>query len=308
MTWLNKLFQLREKSDGEVVKPFLDHLEDLRWTLIKMISTLITGMTLSFFFRKWLFWVMTEPLRVISPNPLEVLIFTKPAESIMLSLTLAFYAGIVLTFPILLFFLLEFILPALTSREKRFVMPGIGIGFVLFLGGVVACYYLVLPQTMQWLYSDSVSLGIKPTWIASEYFSFVTRMCFGFGVLGELPPVMIVLALLGVVTHEWLSKTRIYAIVIILALAAFIAPTPDPMTFLMLGIPIIIFYELCIWIIWLLERKRRKKEKLERELKEKEEEAWRERRRDEEKRRRKEQEEEERLRKERGEENGDQTQ
>jgi sec-independent protein translocase protein TatC len=308
MTWLNKLFQLREKSDGEVVKPFLDHLEDLRWTLIKMISTLMTGMMLSFFFRKWLFWVMTEPLRAISPNPLEVLIFTKPAESIMLSLTLAFYAGIVLTFPILLFFLLEFILPALTKQEKRYVMPGIAVGFILFLAGVVACYFLVLPQTMKWLYSDSVSLGIRPTWIASEYFSFVTRMCFGFGLLGELPPVMIVLALLGVVSHEWLAKTRVYAIVIILALAAFVAPTPDPKTFLMLGLPIILFYELCIWIIWLLERNRRKKEKLERERLEKEEEEWRQKRREEEKRHRQEQEEEERLRKERGEENGDQTQ
>lgn len=308
MSWLNKLFQLREKTDGDVVKPFLDHLEDLRWMLIKMVSTLVAGMVVSFFFRTELFSVMIDPLHAISSNPREVLIFTKPAESIMLSLTLAFYAGIILTFPILLFFLLEFILPALTRKEKKFVMPGIGIGFILFLTGVVACYYLVLPQTMHWLYADSVKLGIKPTWIASEYFSFVTRLCFGFGLLGELPPVMTVLAMLGVVTHAWLAKTRAYAVVIILALAAFIAPTPDPMTFLMLGIPIILFYEICIWIIWLLERNRRKKEKLERERLEKEEEEWQQRRRDEEKRRRKEQEEEERQRKASGEENGDQTQ
>ena len=308
MSWLNKLFQLREKSDGEVVKPFLEHLEDLRWTLIKLVSTLAAGMTLSFFFRTWLFWVMTEPLRVVSPNPVDVLIFTKPAESIMLSLTLAFYAGIILTFPILLYFLLEFVLPALTRREKKLVMPGIAIGFVLFVGGVAACYFLVLPQTMKWLYSDSLSLGIRPTWIASEYFSFVTRMCFGFGLLGELPPVITLLAAFGLVTYALLARTRIYAIVIILALAAFIAPTPDPMTFLMLGIPIILFYELCIWIVWLLERKRRKQEKIEAALKEKEEEEWRQKRRDDEKRRRQEQEEEERQRKERGEENGDQTQ
>jgi sec-independent protein translocase protein TatC len=261
MNWLNKLFQLREKSDGEVIKPFLDHMEDLRWTLIKMISTLVTGMTFSFFFRKWLFWVMTEPLRAISPTPLEVLIFTKPAESIMLSLTLAFYAGIILTFPILLYFLLEFVLPALTHREKKLVLPGIAIGFLLFLGGVVACYFLVLPQTMKWLHADSVSLGIRPTWIASEYFSFVTRMCFGFGLLGELPPVMTLLAALGVVSYAWLANTRAYAIVIILALAAFIAPTPDPMTFLLLGVPIILFYEVCIWIVWLLERRRNRRRK-----------------------------------------------
>jgi sec-independent protein translocase protein TatC len=265
MSWLNKLFQLREKSDGEVIKPFLDHMEDLRWTLIKMITTLISGMTLSFFFRKWLFHVMTEPLRVISPNPMDVLIFTHPAESITTSLTLAFYGGIVITFPILLYFLLEFVLPALTRQEKKWVMPGIAVGFFLFIAGVVTCYLFVLPQTMKWLYSDATSLGIKPTWIATDYFSFVSRMCFGFGLLGELPPIMAVLAALGIVTHAFLNKTRAYAVVIILALAAFIAPTPDPMTFLMLGLPIIAMYEVCIWIAWLLERRRDKKDKEDKE-------------------------------------------
>jgi sec-independent protein translocase protein TatC len=260
MSWLNKalnkIFHLREQSNGEAIKPFLDHLEDLRWTLIKIITTLASGMVISFGFRKWLFDAMTEPLRVIAPNPLEVLIFTKPAESITVSLSLAFYAGIVITFPILLFFLLEFVLPALTRQEKKYVLPGIAIGFVLFLAGVVACYFLVLPQTMKWLYSDSIHLGIKPTWIVGDYFSFVTRLCLGFGLLGELPPVMAVLAALGIVTYEWLARTRVYAIVIILALAAFIAPTPDPLTFLMLGLPIILLYEICIWIAWLLERRR----------------------------------------------------
>lgn len=301
MNWIDKLlkkvFRLREDADGEVVKPFLDHMEDLRWTLIKMIGTLMSGMILSFCFRKWLFNVMTEPLRVISPNPVDVLIFTKPAESIMLSLTLAFYAGIVLTFPILLFFLLEFVLPALTRGEKKYVLPGILVGFVLFLAGVASCYYFVLPQTLKWLYADSVSLGIRPTWIASDYFSFVTRLCLGFGLLAELPPVMTVLAALGVVTHEWLVKTRVYAIVIILALAAFVAPTPDPMTFLMLGIPIIALYEICICAAWLIERRRRKREREERERLEREEEEWLHKKREDEKRRRKEEEEEEARRK-----------
>src|SRR6266853_2677138 len=152
MTWLDKLlkklFRLREQSDGAIVKPFLDHLEDLRWTLIKMISVLMGGMTASFIFRKWLFNVMTDPLRVISSKPTDVLIFTGPADSIMVSLTLAFYAGIIITFPLLLFFLLEFVLPALTRKEKKYVLPGILTGFVLFIAGVFACYRVVLPQMM----------------------------------------------------------------------------------------------------------------------------------------------------------------
>ncbi len=301
MNWLDQLlkrvFRLRETSDGEVVKPFLDHMEDLRWTLIKMISTLVTGMMLSFFFRKWLFNVMTEPLRVISSKPTDVLIFTGPADSIMVSLTLAFYAGIIITFPLLLFFLLEFVLPALTRGEKKYVLPGILAGFVLFIGGVAACYFLVLPQTLKWLYKDAMDLGVQPKWMVRDYFSFVTRLCLGFGLLAELPPVMTVLAAIGIVTHEWLAKTRVYAIVIILALAAFIAPTPDPLTFLMLGLPIIVLYEICIWVAWLIERRRRKREAEERERLEREEEEWRQKRREEEKLRRKEEEDEEARRK-----------
>src|SRR5258707_3156970 len=159
MNWLDQLlkrvFRLRETSDGEVVKPFLDHMEDLRWTLIKMISTLVTGMMLSFFFRKWLFTVMTEPLRVISSKPTDVLIFTGPADSIMVSLTLAFYAGIIITFPLLLFFLLEFVLPALTRGEKKYVLPGILAGFVLFIGGGAAWQFLVVPHTLPGLYLEA---------------------------------------------------------------------------------------------------------------------------------------------------------
>lgn len=262
MNWLDKVlkkvFKIREDADGEVIKPFLDHLEDLRWTLIKMIGTLSAGMVLSFFFRKWLFDVMIEPLRVISEDPTSILIFTGPADSIMVSLTLAFYAGIILTFPLLLYFLLEFVLPALTRQEKKYVLPGILLGFGLFIGGVLACYYFVLPQTMKWLHTDAISLGVKPTWMVRDYFSFVTRLCLGFGLLIEVPPVMTVLAALGFISHAWLVKTRAYAIVAILLLAAFIAPTPDPMTFLMLGIPVIAFYEVCIWIVWLIERRRAK--------------------------------------------------
>ncbi len=260
-TLLKKVFKIREDSNGEVVKPFLDHLEDLRWTILKMVGTLAAGMVLSFLFRDWLFAVMTEPLRAISDDPKSILIFTGPADSIMVSLTLAFYAGIILTLPILMYFLLEFILPALTKKEKKLVLPGIIVGFALFIGGVLACYFFVLPQTMKWLYSDAVRLEIKPQWRVTEYFSFVTRLTLGFGLLTEIPPVMAVLGGLGIITHQWLIKTRAYAIVIILVLAAFIAPTPDPMTFLMLGVPVIAFYEVCIWIVWLLERRRGRRKK-----------------------------------------------
>jgi sec-independent protein translocase protein TatC len=275
MSWLKKIFNLRENADKEAVKPFLDHMEDLRFTLIKMFGTLFAGMALSFVFRKELFHVMLEPLKAITPNPSDVLQNTEVAGTIMVSLSLAFYAGIVITFPFLFYFLLEFVLPALTRKERRFVLPGIAVGFVLFSSGVWACYTLILPPTLKWLFFDAAHLGVKAQWMVRDYFSFVTRICIGFGMLCELPVVMTVLGFIGIVRYEWLKQTRAYAIIIILMLAAFIAPTPDPVTFLMLGAPIILLYECCIWIVWLLERRRKKEEDAERERLEREDEAWR---------------------------------
>jgi sec-independent protein translocase protein TatC len=275
MNWLNKIFKLRENADKEAVKPFLDHMEDLRWTLIKMGSTLFAGMVVAFIFRKPLFAIMLEPLKAITDEPSKVLQMTEVAASIMVSLTLAFYAGIVGTFPFLFYFLLEFVLPALTRKEQRFVLPGIGVGFVLFSAGVWACYSLILPPTLKWLFFDAANLGVQAHWMVRDYFSFVTRICIGFGLLCELPVVMTVLALLGMISFDWLKQTRPYAIIIILILAAFIAPTPDPVTFLMLGAPIVALYEICIWIVYFIDRKRRKKEAEQREREDREAAEWR---------------------------------
>jgi sec-independent protein translocase protein TatC len=288
MSWLKKLFQIRENADKEAVKPFLDHMEDLRWTMIKMVGTLFSGMMLSFVFRKQLFHVMLEPLKVITPNPADVLQMTGVADSIMVSLTLAFYAGIIITFPFLFYFLLEFVLPALTRKEQRFVLPGIGVGFILFAAGVWACYNFILPPTLKWLFYDAGNLGVQARWMVRDYFSFVTRLCVGFGLLCELPVAMTVLALIGIVRFEWLKQTRAYAMIIILMLAAFIAPTPDPVTFAMMGAPIILLYECCIWLVWLIERKRSKREAAEQAAKDREDEAWRKKRYEEQQREQKE--------------------
>ena len=103
MSWLKHLFKLREKSDNEVVKPFLDHMEDLRWTLIKMIVVLIAGMTASFFYVGELTAVMKAPLERIDPKAAANLIVTSPTDPFMVSLTLAFFGGIALTLPFLIY-------------------------------------------------------------------------------------------------------------------------------------------------------------------------------------------------------------
>jgi len=266
MTLLSKFFQFREKSDGDIVKPFLDHMEDMRWTLIKMGGTLVTSMIGAFWFRQDLMRVLQAPLAKVDPSLPGKLIITDIAGSFTLSLTMAFYAGITVALPFLLYFLVGFVLPALTRQEKRFLFPGILAGTLLFISGVLISYHYILPETLRFFFHDAQTMQITTMWTWNKYASFSAWLTIGFGLLCELPVVVIALAFLGIVNFKFLSTTRPYAVTIILLLAAVVAPTPDPVTFLSLGAPIIVLYEICIWLVWLIDRRKKNREAIPPEL------------------------------------------
>jgi len=258
---LEKIFQFREgEGNPDAVKPFLDHLEDLRWMLVKMALTLGGGMLVAFCFHTPLIELVQRPLWKLDPNlpaKLQVLSVTDP---MIIVFEVSFYAGIVITFPILLFFIAQFVLPALTPRERKIVVPVIVSSFVLFMVGVLFCYFWVLPQTLAFFFGFARSLQWAPTWQVREYFGFVTQITLAFGLAFELPIVVVMLVYLRVLTSAFLRRTRPFAIVIVLCLAALIAPTPDPVTFLSLGVPMCLLYEGCIWLGWFVERARLKNE------------------------------------------------
>src|ERR1043165_4602893 len=181
---LRDIFKFREVPESETSKPFLEHLEDLRWTIVKMAITLAITMILCFGFRHSLVQILQAPLRAVDPQvgSLRALGIT---DSITISFHLAFYAGIVISFPLLLYFLAEFVLPALPAIEKRFVFPAIGASFGLFLLGVMVCYFWLLPKTILFFFRDTQSLGWAPTWTVQQYYSFVTRFTIGFGQIGR---------------------------------------------------------------------------------------------------------------------------
>ncbi len=265
MWFLTKLFKKRDESavaDGEVVKPFLDHLEDLRWTLIKMISTLAIAMVLAFAFRTTLAKVLNHPLEQIVGDVKNVLIITGPVDSITVSFTLSFYAGIVASFPLLFFFLAEFVLPALTRKEKKYVLPAVSVGFGLFLVGVLISYFLVLPVTLRWLLTDAAAFG-RPSWTIREYYGFVTHLSIAIGLVCELPVVMVTLNAVGLVSYAWLKGMRTYGYAIALVLAGIISPTPDLFMLFVFALPIMLLFEACIWLVWVLERRRARREALE---------------------------------------------
>jgi sec-independent protein translocase protein TatC len=260
MTWLNKLlrkvFSIREHSDGDVVKPFLEHLEDLRVVIFKMLGSWAAGTILAYSFHAKIMLLLRVPLNEAAPN-IE-LISTTLVGTFMISLKMSLYAGLVVSLPILLYFLAGFVLPALTRKEKKLILPGVLAGFVLFAIGVVIAYKFLLPKTIGFFVKYAEESGVTNRLDVSLYYSFVANLCIACGLLCELPVVIIGLSAINIVTFELLSRTRAYAITAILILVAIIAPSPDPFTFIVMGLPVVGIYEMCIWIVWLMERRRRK--------------------------------------------------
>lgn len=252
---LQNLFKFRETPESETAKPFLEHLEDLRWTVVKIAITIFVSMILCFAFRASLTALLQRPLTQLGDKvrTLQALGIT---DSLTISFNLAFYAGIVISFPLLLYFVAEFVLPALTLVEKKLLLPAIGASFALFLIGVVSCYYWLLPKTILFFFNDAQAMGWVPAWTVREYYSFVTRFTIGFGLAFELPVVVLALVRFGLVTFEFMQRTRPYAVVLIFILAAIITPTPDILTMLAMGMPMYLLYESCIWIAWFMQRRK----------------------------------------------------
>ena len=250
---LKKFFDFRETRDE--AKPFLAHLEDLRLTLIKIAIALAITMTLCFVFRSELAGVIQRPLIDVDPARAANLQSLGVADSFTISLELSLYGGIILAFPFILLFLAEFVLPALNASEKRILYPVALVGFGLFLTGVAFCYFVVLPQTLEFFFQDAKGMHWQPTWTVREYYSFTTQFIIGFGLAFELPLVILVLVKLGIVDYALLKRTRAYAVVIIFFIAAIITPTTDIVTLILMGGPMYVLYEICILIAWFMGRR-----------------------------------------------------
>ncbi|MEY3394045.1 MAG: twin-arginine translocase subunit TatC [Verrucomicrobiota bacterium] len=364
MYLLKKVFELREKAHTDHEKPFLEHLEDLRIMVTRVVITLLVSMILCFALQEQLMSLLRAPaesvLRIkeqetmpdgkehqgirvpsielwdqakqaeqiamglndrqreefyrtlnqpdlefharsvgllravkavpeekrldfvnhlgvdeamvrqlkalLESNPdvdvnagsnIKMMSALKPTETFTLSMKLAFFAGIVLAFPLLLVFVLQFVLPGLHQKEKKMLWPAMLIGCGLFLGGVLFAYFFVLPRALLFFHDWSVSLGVSNDWRIGEYITFVTQFTLLFGLSFELPVVVMVLVKLGLLSYETMSKSRTYATLAIFVMAAIITPTPDILTLNLMALPMLLLYEICIWLAWFDRKKQR---------------------------------------------------
>jgi len=243
-----------EDEEGGPVKSFLEHLEDLRWVLIKCIASLTIGMAACMAGSPQIIEFLTWPL-VNSKTNIK-LEWLGPLGGVGATMKIALWGGITIALPFILWFVSAFVVPALKANEKKYFVRAFIVGAGLFLSGVMLCYFLILGISIKGLIAFNQWLGVTTTiWRAEDYFQFVVMFMMGMGVSFELPVVLLTLVRIGVLPHEWLVKGRKYFFVINLVVCSFI--TPDFISTFFMVIPVQVLMEVCIWISAYWERQKK---------------------------------------------------
>jgi sec-independent protein translocase protein TatC len=274
--------------------PLLDHLTELRSRLIVCVAALIVGFIACYAFAQPIYLFLLKPFQVaagllasskagggghgpfdlilalanlreapVSGEKLQ-LVFTAPLEFFFTKLKLAGFGAVVVTFPILAWQLYRFVAPGLYRRERRAFVPFLLASPVLFLTGAALVYFIMLPFVLwfslsQQIIGPDISVALLPK--VSDYLTLVTTLLLAFGLCFQLPVVVALLGLAGIVESKQLASGRRYAIVGVFVVAAIVTP-PDPISQLMLAIPICLLYEVSIWCVRLIELRRRREDEV----------------------------------------------
>lgn len=247
--------QTVSNSSEGMVKPFLDHLEDLRRTLFRAAAAIAIGMVVAFPLSPHILDVLKQPLYLVTSNPDAMLQSMEVSGAFVSAMRMSFWCGILLSAPVLVFIVGSFVLPALTESEKRMAVKAGGLGAVLFIFGVVFGYLYTLPFALSAMYLFNDWLGVSAMWTLSSYVSFTTQLLIAFGLAFEIPVVLLVLGRLGIISGEWLRTHRRHAVVAALVIACILTP-PDVVSQIVMTIPLVIMYEGCIWLVLAWDRKK----------------------------------------------------
>ena len=226
----------------------VEHLDELRRRIFVSIAAIIIGACVAF-------WKIQAILKLLMFPPVDHLAFFSPPEAFFEYCKLACFAGLFFASPVVIYQLWAFISAGLTQKERKMVLFALPFSVTLFLGGVVFAYFFVLPWALKFLI-DFAGPNVYPILSMSKYLSFVIMMLLAFGIVFELPVVVMILSKLGIVTPSFLSRNRKFAIVAIFIAAAVITPTPDAFTQCLMAVPMLFLYELSIWISKLVYKRR----------------------------------------------------
>lgn len=236
--------------------PFLDHLEELRVRLVRVVLALIAGFAVGLFVvqRFQVVTLLKAPIAPYLQTTGGKLVVTSPTESVMIVLKLALIVGLVLVSPIIVHQIWAFLSPALYAREKKTVLPALFAGLLMFLAGGAFAWFLLLPQALPILFSFQ-SEGLEPLITFAAYFSFVLQLVLAMGLCFEIPLVIMLLTVLGLTNPAALNRFRRFAIVLSAIAGAVLSPGTDILNMLLMTIPILLLYEVGYLGSWVIHKR-----------------------------------------------------
>ena len=237
--------------------PLMEHLVELRRRLLWSMAALGAAFAGCLYFAKPIFGFLVQPLLQAGQGKVY---YSDIFEAFFVEVKVAFFAALMIAFPIIANQLWKFVAPGLYGREKKALLPFLLLTPLLFLAGAALAYYVAMPLALHWLLGFQGNVGgVEREALPGigNYLTFATRFIFGFGVAFLLPVLLMLLEGAGILSRDQLRKGRRYAIVAAFAVAAVLTP-PDVVSQLMLAVPLVLLYELSLIAIWFTERKRAK--------------------------------------------------
>jgi len=244
--------------------PFLEHLEELRMRLLWILASVGLCFIITLPLTKYLLPMLTYPNDRLS-EPAK-LIFLKPTGMLMVRIEIALVAGLIISMPLIIYHLWKFISPGLLPNERQYIVPTIFFTSGCFVAGGFFAYYVMLRVVLPFLFSMGTE-AIAPTININDYIGFILRLIVICGLIFELPILSFFLARVGILTPTFMRKYRRYGIVLVFILAALITP-PDPLSQLLIAFPLIVLYEISIFVCQIGYKKKKEGDSaLEEEMK-----------------------------------------
>jgi sec-independent protein translocase protein TatC len=231
-----------------------EHLEDLRWCLLKAVLAVVIASSVSYYFSDAIFGFMVAPLRQNLP-PGQNLIGTSVTEAFFSELKVALAAGVLFSSPYIFYQVWRFVAPGLSGNEKKLVVPFVLCATLFFVGGAYFCYRIVLPVAFKYFIEQYATMGVTPAIRIGEYFTFFFRMVLAFSLTFELPVFTFFLVRLGIWNYRLMISSFRYALIAIFVLAAMLTPTPDVINQSLLALPMLVLYVLSIGVAYVWRRK-----------------------------------------------------
>ena len=229
---------------------FIDHLEELRWRIIKSLIGILLGSAIIFFFIDEIFQILLYPTTLLdSPPTLQVL---KVHGMFMIKWGIAFIGGLILGIPVITFQLWKFIAPGLLKNERKYAFPIVLFSFISFIAGVLFAYFIIIPFSLNF-FSSMGYVDVENNFSINYYFSYILWLIFSSGLLFQLPVLVVIFTLIGILTPPFMRHYRRHSFITILILSALITP-PDPISLLMMSLPLILLYELSIILCSIFKR------------------------------------------------------